>query len=68
MRREAAIPALIRQCMLESESQLVNSLAVPPTRGIALSAIAPRFEPIMVTTAEPVANLFVLNKLLIKAE
>jgi hypothetical protein len=41
---------------------MVISLAVLPTREIALSAIVPMFDPIIVTTAEPVASLFVLIK------
>jgi len=47
---------------------MVISLAVLPTREIALSAIVPMFDPIIVTTAEPVASLFVLIKPLTKAE
>ena len=68
IRRDPCIPALIRARVLESESHSVISHLVPPPLGIAVLSVIPIFDPVRVTTAEPVANLFGINIPLTLAE
>jgi hypothetical protein len=68
IRRDPCIPALIRARRLESDSHSVISHLVFPPLGIAVLSVIPIFDPVRVTTAEPVANLFGINIPLTLAE
>jgi len=68
IRRDPCTPALIRARRLESESQSVISHLVFPPLGIAVLSAIPILDPVRVTTAEPVANLFGINIPLTLAE
>ena len=68
IRLDPFIPALINAHRLVSDSHRVLSLAVPAVLDFGVRLYIPMLDPTSVTTAEPVANLFVCIKLLTRAE